>query len=193
MNAGRLSDRFRSENAKLGVAMQAYRFVADIMSDQPPDAAFKAYLVYECEFVESAMGIFGHRLMKAPGPNSLNDFVFELDRNPSKVLIDHAFYYAPSSSLNAFLNDARRMSRYDAIRRHVIHDDAGWANDAVISDIHAGENDAASGNMTIFTDPSIQPRLLCVVVCKNTSPQIYHCAVAYMDTSWISSAQYCGE
>jgi thiaminase/transcriptional activator TenA len=47
--------------------MQAHRFVAEIMSDRLPDEAFKAYLVYECDFVETAMLIFGHMLVKAPG------------------------------------------------------------------------------------------------------------------------------
>ncbi|MGA8613030.1 MAG: hypothetical protein WB760_15300 [Xanthobacteraceae bacterium] len=28
--------------------------------------AFKAYLIYECDFVETAMLIFGHMLVKAP-------------------------------------------------------------------------------------------------------------------------------
>jgi thiaminase (transcriptional activator TenA) len=67
MNAGRLSDRFRSENAELWEAMQAHRFVSEIISDRLTEESFKAYLVYECDFVETAMLIFGHMLVKAPG------------------------------------------------------------------------------------------------------------------------------
>jgi thiaminase/transcriptional activator TenA len=67
MKAGRLSDTIRSENAEVWEAMQAHRFVAEIVSDRLPDEAFKSYLVYECDFVETAMLIFGHMLVKAPG------------------------------------------------------------------------------------------------------------------------------
>jgi thiaminase (transcriptional activator TenA) len=67
VNAGRLSDTIRSENAEVWEAMQAHRFVAEIVSDRLPDEAFKAYLVFECDFVETAMLIFGHMLVKAPG------------------------------------------------------------------------------------------------------------------------------
>jgi thiaminase/transcriptional activator TenA len=67
MNGRRLSDKIRSENAGLWDAMQAHRFVAEIESDRLPDEVFKSYLVYECDFVETAMLIFGHMLVKAPG------------------------------------------------------------------------------------------------------------------------------
>jgi hypothetical protein len=59
MNGRRLSDKIRSENAGLWDAMQAHRFVAEIESDRLPDEVFKSYLVYECDFVETAMLIFG--------------------------------------------------------------------------------------------------------------------------------------
>ena len=48
-------------------AMQAHRFVVAIEQDVLPAEVFKAYLVYECDFVETAMLIFGHVLVKAPG------------------------------------------------------------------------------------------------------------------------------
>jgi thiaminase/transcriptional activator TenA len=48
-------------------AMQAHRFVVAIERDVLPAEVFKAYLVYECDFVETAMLIFGHMLVKAPG------------------------------------------------------------------------------------------------------------------------------
>ena len=47
--------------------MQAHRFVAEIEEDRLSATAFKAYLIYECDFVETAMLIFGHMLVKAPG------------------------------------------------------------------------------------------------------------------------------
>ena len=63
----RLSDLIRSDNAALWDAMQAHRFVTAIEQDRLPLEVFKAYLVYECDFVETAMLIFGHMLVKAPG------------------------------------------------------------------------------------------------------------------------------
>lgn len=62
-----LSDEIRAANAPLWDAMQAHRFVADIEADRLPLAIFKNYLIYECDFVETAMLIFGHMLVKAPG------------------------------------------------------------------------------------------------------------------------------
>ncbi len=63
----RLSDLIRAENRPSWDAMQAHRFVTAIERDALPLDVFKAYLVYECDFVETAMLIFGHMLVKAPG------------------------------------------------------------------------------------------------------------------------------
>jgi thiaminase (transcriptional activator TenA) len=62
-----LSDLIRADTADVWDAMQAHRFVRAIEKDQLPLDVFKAYLVYECDFVETAMLIFGHMLVKAPG------------------------------------------------------------------------------------------------------------------------------
>jgi thiaminase/transcriptional activator TenA len=62
-----LSERIRAANRDLWDAMQAHRFVAAIEQNCLSAAAFKAYLIYECDFVETAMLIFGHLLVKAPG------------------------------------------------------------------------------------------------------------------------------
>jgi thiaminase/transcriptional activator TenA len=62
-----LSSQFLSDNRGVWDAMQAHRFVAEIEQNVLPLEAFKAYLVYECDFVETAMLIFGHMLVKAPG------------------------------------------------------------------------------------------------------------------------------
>jgi thiaminase/transcriptional activator TenA len=62
-----LSERIRAANLDVWDAMQAHRFVAEIEQDRLPSEAFKAYLIYECDFVETAMLIFGYMLVKAPG------------------------------------------------------------------------------------------------------------------------------
>ena len=62
-----LSERIRAANLDVWDAMQAHRFVADIEADRLSPETFKAYLIYECDFVETAMLIFGHMLVKAPG------------------------------------------------------------------------------------------------------------------------------
>lgn len=64
---GALSETIRAANASAWDAMQAHRLVADIEADRLPTEVFKAYLIYECDFVETAMLIFGHLLVKAPG------------------------------------------------------------------------------------------------------------------------------
>ncbi|WP_137932355.1 TenA family protein [Mesorhizobium comanense] len=67
MTKARLSDRIRQANADVWDKMQAHRFVVDIEADRLSPQAFRAYLIYECDFVETAMLIFGHMLVKAPG------------------------------------------------------------------------------------------------------------------------------
>jgi thiaminase/transcriptional activator TenA len=62
-----LSERIRAANQDVWEAMQVHRFVAEIEEDRLSAAAFKAYLIYECDFVETAMLIFAHMLIKAPG------------------------------------------------------------------------------------------------------------------------------
>jgi thiaminase/transcriptional activator TenA len=62
-----LSERIRAANGDVWDAMQAHRFVLEIEQDRLPAPAFKAYLIYECDFVETAMLIFGYMLVKAPG------------------------------------------------------------------------------------------------------------------------------
>jgi thiaminase/transcriptional activator TenA len=62
-----LSERIRAANNDVWEAMQTHSFVAQIEEDRLSAEAFEAYLVYECEFVETAMLIFGHMLVKAPG------------------------------------------------------------------------------------------------------------------------------
>jgi thiaminase/transcriptional activator TenA len=62
-----VSQRIRAANRDLWVEMQTHRFVVEIETDRLSAAAFKAYLIYECDFVETAMLIFGHMLVKAPG------------------------------------------------------------------------------------------------------------------------------
>ena len=47
--------------------MQAHRFVRDIEADRLPREVFIRYLIYEADFVESAVLIFGHALVRAPG------------------------------------------------------------------------------------------------------------------------------
>ena len=62
-----LSESIRAANLDVWDAMQEHRFVAEIEQDRLPALAFKSYLIYECDFVETAMLIFGHMLIKAPG------------------------------------------------------------------------------------------------------------------------------
>jgi thiaminase/transcriptional activator TenA len=62
-----VSERIRAANLDVWDGMQAHRFIREIEEDTLGDAAFKAYLIYECDFVETAMLIFGHMLVKAPG------------------------------------------------------------------------------------------------------------------------------
>lgn len=61
-----LSQRLRSANQDLWDAMQTHRFVHDIEADALPREVFRRYLVYEHAFVETAILIFGHALLKAP-------------------------------------------------------------------------------------------------------------------------------
>jgi thiaminase (transcriptional activator TenA) len=63
-----LSDQIVAENAGVWDQMQNHRFVLDIESDRLNAKVFHKYLIYECCFVETAISIFGHLLVKSPGP-----------------------------------------------------------------------------------------------------------------------------
>ncbi len=62
-----LSQRLLSANQDVWDAMQAHRFVRDVEADRLPAEAFARYLTFERRFVETAILIFGHALVKAPG------------------------------------------------------------------------------------------------------------------------------
>jgi thiaminase/transcriptional activator TenA len=62
-----LSSRILADNHGVWEAMQQHRFVTAIEGDAMPNDIFEAYLIYECDFVETAILIFGHMLIKAPG------------------------------------------------------------------------------------------------------------------------------
>lgn len=62
-----VSQRLLAANRDVWEAMQAHRFVCDIEQDRLPDDVFARYLVFEHRFVETAILIFGHAMMKAPG------------------------------------------------------------------------------------------------------------------------------
>ncbi|MCB8876811.1 TenA family protein [Acidisoma silvae] len=63
----RHSDWIRSQNQYLWEAMQTHRFVTDIEKDQLPLDVLRRYFFFEHAFVETAVLIFGHALLKAPG------------------------------------------------------------------------------------------------------------------------------
>ncbi|HTW30004.1 MAG TPA: TenA family protein [Acetobacteraceae bacterium] len=48
-------------------AMQGHRFVRDVEADRLPAEVFVRYLAYEADFVDAAVLIFGHALLRAPG------------------------------------------------------------------------------------------------------------------------------
>ncbi len=67
MGDRRFSDEVIDENREAWDAMQTHRFVQDIQEDRLSPAVFHRYLAYESAFVETAISIFGHLLVKAPG------------------------------------------------------------------------------------------------------------------------------
>ena len=62
-----LTDEILQDNADVWEEMQQHRFVTDIEADQLAPAVFRRYLIYENAFVETAISIFGHMLVKSPG------------------------------------------------------------------------------------------------------------------------------
>jgi thiaminase (transcriptional activator TenA) len=61
-----LSAEILERNRDLWDTMQNHRFVRDIEEDRLEPGVFKRYLVYERAFVETAILIFGHAMVKAP-------------------------------------------------------------------------------------------------------------------------------
>ena len=62
-----LSQRLLAANRGVWDEMQAHRFVRDIEADALPRPVFARYVAYEHGFVETAILIFGHAMLKAPG------------------------------------------------------------------------------------------------------------------------------
>ena len=56
----------RSDNTDVWEAMQQHRFVTDIVAGRLAPDVFRRYLVFEHAFVETAILIFGHAMLKAP-------------------------------------------------------------------------------------------------------------------------------
>lgn len=61
-----LSDEMLAANSDVWEAMQAHRFVQDIENDRLDPGVLRRYLVYEHSFVEAAILIFAHGVVKAP-------------------------------------------------------------------------------------------------------------------------------
>ena len=62
-----LANGLRAENIAAWEAMQAHRFVVDVERHRLPPDVLRRYLVFEHGFVETALLILGHALLKAPG------------------------------------------------------------------------------------------------------------------------------
>lgn len=61
------SERLLREHQPAWQAMQRHRFVVDIEEDRLPTAVFNRYLVFEGNFVATAIAIFALGVSKAPG------------------------------------------------------------------------------------------------------------------------------
>ncbi|QKJ85587.1 TenA family transcriptional regulator [Paramixta manurensis] len=61
------SDRLLREHHAAWEAMQQHRFVVDIEHDRLPETVFNRYLVFEGNFVATAIAIFALAVSKAPG------------------------------------------------------------------------------------------------------------------------------
>lgn len=63
----RPSDWIRSQNKAQWDAMQAHRFVRDVEQDRLEQDYLRRYFFFERAFVETAVLIFAHAVLKAPG------------------------------------------------------------------------------------------------------------------------------
>ncbi|WP_410012602.1 TenA family protein [Sodalis sp. C49] len=61
------SEQLLAEHQSTWQAMQQHRFVTDIGQDRLPARVFNQYLVFEGDFVATAIGIFALAVSKAPG------------------------------------------------------------------------------------------------------------------------------
>jgi thiaminase/transcriptional activator TenA len=106
-----LSSRILAANHGVWDAMQAHRFVTAIERDALPAEVFKAYLVYECDFVETAMLIFGHMLVKAPGLAERRWLAGVLQA----LAVDQIGYFEKASDALAITPEDRRRASPPAV------------------------------------------------------------------------------
>jgi hypothetical protein len=107
--------------------------------------------------------------------------------------LDDAIDYAPSPGSDASLDYSRGVSGHEAIRRHVVHDDAPYFHDALVSNFDAREDKTAHRNVTIFPNSSIHTNLTQVVVSKNSHSGMHDCTLAYMNTFLVPNTEFCGK
>ncbi len=63
----KFSDKLLAEHSSIWQAMQQHNFVTDIEQDKLPGRVFNQYLVFEGDFVATAIKIFALAVSKAPG------------------------------------------------------------------------------------------------------------------------------
>ena len=104
--SGSLSQRLLDANRDVWDTMQAHRFVRDIEADRLPTAVFERYLVFEHRFVETAILIFGHAMLKAPGIVQRHRLILMLHALSTEQLPAFASFFAALGVAPADVDEA---------------------------------------------------------------------------------------
>jgi thiaminase/transcriptional activator TenA len=103
----------REENAAIWEAMQTHRFVTDIMADRLDPLVFRRYLIFEHGFVETAILIFGHAMLKAPAFSQRRRLIGVLHSLAEEQLT----YFAAVFRALGLAPDAATQAMPQAVRR----------------------------------------------------------------------------
>jgi len=122
------SDHLQEKNRVLWNEMQAHAFVEDIKHDSLAKKVFHNYLQYEHLFVETAITIFGHALVKAP----------DLARKRWLAGVLHALSTEQIPYFEAVFNalDVRPVSDRDALPARVVAFNSGMLEIAANGSYH---------------------------------------------------------
>jgi thiaminase/transcriptional activator TenA len=103
----------RAENGEPWEAMQEHRFVRDIIAGRLDPQVFRRYLVFEHGFVETAILIFGHAMLKAPGFAQRRRLIAALHSLAEEQLE----YFAQVFAALGLAPSGATLPRPDAVRR----------------------------------------------------------------------------
>ena len=106
-------------------------------------------------------------------------------RRSCKFTLNDPIDYSPSTSFDTSLDYASRISRDNAVCRHVVNNNTSGRDNAIVANFDPREDNATRTNLTIFSNPSIQGTSTYLVISKNIRTKLDDSICSNMDSPWM--------